>query len=409
MLQSGFRTRFLVLMLCFFSLPLLYGQTISAIEVEGLKRMKLDVFMNTLPVVPGDVFTAQTSEQIRIAIEKAGLFSDFTINTEQEDTGGVIVRITVEEKWTLIPLPFLLYTDGALAGGMFFLETNFLGRRQVLVSGFTYIKQKMFGLLTYSNPDIGMAGLGSSFSFVIYDESDGPGSVAFAGGLSRDVLSDTTASGRLRLSLGRETSFFEGGELISSLSVPLRLQYDGTIPVSVFSRGLFTSLDVSPGWVVSQGDPALVSHAMARYALVWDDRHHLELYGYGEVEAQPFVFLNERGGGRGERTLPRNEVLTGAIFSGDISYQYLFWSSKALALTATGFFEAGAYHRDLFQTPSRMSSGLTDTDRYRLYFGPGAGLRLYVRKVAIPAMGLDVGYSIPEETVHVSFSIGVSM
>ena len=386
-----------------------WSEPIVSIEVEGIKRLRKDVLLKSLPVSVGDEYSEDTKDDISIALAKMNLFSEYRIDTEESAEDGVRVSITVEEKWTLIPLPFLLYTDGSLAGGLFFLESNFLGRRQILVSGFTYIKKEAFGLLTYRNPDIGIYGMGSGFSFVYTDSASGPGSIGFTAGLSKMILPDTEAYVRAGYSLGRESSLLDGGTALTKLSFPLRIKYDATVPVGVLSRGPYTLAEISPGWSVSSGDPALSSRAVVKYGWVPAEKHNIELFGSAGIDAMDFVFQSERGGGMGERTLPRNEILTGAIASADVSYQYVFWSNKAVSLTATGFLEGGMYSRERFRTPDDFIRNGTDLDGYELYYGPGAGMRLYIRKVAVPAMGLDFGYNVTDGDFRFSFSVGMTM
>ena len=201
----------------------------------------------------------------------------------------------------------------------------------------------------------------------------------------------------------------DGGALIPLVTLPLRIKYDSTVPVGVFSRGMSAVFEAAPGYDVFHDEPALSSHGTIRYGWVPGNKHNIEAYGFAGFDAVDRVFLTERGGGRGERTLERSNVLTGAIASGDLSYQYAFWSNDAVTLTATAFTEAGVYSHELFETPGDFFTDGTNADFYTSYYGLGAGMRLYVRKIAIPAMGFDVGYSVNDSDFRFSFSIGMTM
>ena len=40
---------------------------------------------------------------------------------------------------------------------------------------------------------------------------------------------------------------------------------------------------------------------------------------------------------------------------------------------------------------------------------PGAGFRLFVRKLALPAVGLDITYSLEERSLWTAVSLGLKM
>ena len=74
-----------------------------------------------------------------------------------------------------------------------------------------------------------------------------------------------------------------------------------------------------------------------------------------------------------------------------MDYQRPVWRPSWGTLTVLGFVDAG------------VSTWAGDRTRW---VAPGAGFRVYVRNVALPALGLDLAWSTAGEQVAPSFFIG---
>jgi hypothetical protein len=59
------------------------------------------------------------------------------------------------------------------------------------------------------------------------------------------------------------------------------------------------------------------------------------------------------------------------------------------------YFEVGRYENDLIPP--------------RPFYGPGLGSRVCLRKIAIPAMGVDVAYNLYDAFWSFSITVGVQM
>ena len=76
-------------------------------------------------------------------------------------------------------------------------------------------------------------------------------------------------------------------------------------------------------------------------------------------------------------------------------YDYPFLNQRWGALVLSHFWEYGVYAGDAVD-PQR-------------FFGPGGSFRVFIRQVAIPALGLNIGYNLQTRRPAVSFTIGAQM
>jgi hypothetical protein len=98
-------------------------------------------------------------------------------------------------------------------------------------------------------------------------------------------------------------------------------------------------------------------------------------------------------GGRVLKTLP-DDFIADAAAAALASFEYLIVSFSWGAITAQAGYEAGVFSLD-DATPSYAH-------------GPGGGARLYLAKIALPALGLDVYYNVKTGETKASMYMGLS-
>lgn len=167
-------------------------------------------------------------------------------------------------------------------------------------------------------------------------------------------------------------------------------RYDATRPVDVLRVGPSARLGArtvtyQSGWEVS---------ANAEWAFPVATTHRVRLIGSGAVGEMPTI-AEEVISGDGYRTLPFQAVAADRWGSVSTTYDLPILSAGWGALVLSHFWELGSYTNDDVEP--------------RLFYGPGGGFRVYIRQVAIPALGLDVAYNIPDGAVAFSFSLGAQM
>ncbi len=100
--------------------------TISAIDVTGNNRTKVGLILSTIELAVGDPWADGTEAAVRQKLMNTRLFWEVTVTTAP-GSEGVVLRIAVREKWTIIPLPIVVATEDRTTAGLSLMESNLLG------------------------------------------------------------------------------------------------------------------------------------------------------------------------------------------------------------------------------------------------------------------------------------------
>ena len=109
-----------------------WGEPITDIEVQGLRRTKPAVMQEILERFKGIDSEKFDKEKLEQTLQKTQLFS-----LVDASVSGSTLHITVEEKFSLLPIPFAYAASDSWGGGLVVLDNNALGiMDQAAVGGF---------------------------------------------------------------------------------------------------------------------------------------------------------------------------------------------------------------------------------------------------------------------------------
>ncbi len=386
--------------------------TVNQITVEGLRKTREEVVYDLLEVAPGDPVTPDLLQSIEETLLDSNLFATVQVTARPVTTPGTTetadeqdareIVILLDEKWTLVPIPFFTTDGESYQGGLIVIETNLLGLNKQLISAGFLGTEGVRGFVAYGDPSVfgskwttGLsAGLGRN-----EEERELPdGTVLRSYEYDQQRLGATVGynfSRRFSVSGGIG---YERWEIISGDDLDdgqlwepeLTARYNATRPVDVLRVGPRARLGArtvtyQSGWEVS---------ADTEWAFPVATTHRVRLTGSGAVGEMPTV-AEAVLSGDGYRTLPFQAVAADRWGSVSTTYDLPILSAGWGALVLSHFWELGSYTNDDVEP--------------RLFYGPGGGFRVYIRQVAIPALGLDVAYNIPDGGIAFSFSLGAQM
>ena len=100
----------------------LWGEAITDIQIQGLRRTKPEVLLEKLEKFKGTDSSAFEKKKLETELEKTQLFSlaDATVS-------GSTLHITVEEKFSLLPIPFAYLSSDSWGGGLVVMDNNAFG------------------------------------------------------------------------------------------------------------------------------------------------------------------------------------------------------------------------------------------------------------------------------------------
>ncbi len=380
----------------------LVGGTVTEISLEGLRRTREEVVYDLLEVEVGDPVTPGLFLSIEETLLDSELFAAVNVSGRAVAEDGVEVVILLDEKWTLIPIPFFSTNGSTFQGGLILIETNLLGRNKQLISAGFFGNDGVRGFMAFADPAV----FGSQWSASL---SAGAGRNDTERLLPDDTLLRSFEYDQQRLSVSLGYNFtrranvtaglgYERWSIISGESLEdtqflepsLSAEYDGTRPLDVLRVGPQVRLSgrtvtYRSGWEVA---------ARGEWALPLFSTHRLRMVGSGAIGEMPTV-AERVISGDGYRTLPFQAVSADSWGSASGIYDLPIVSAGWGALVLSHFWEFGGYTNE-------------EVDP-RLFYGPGGGFRVYIRQVAIPALGLDVAYNIPDDGFVFSFSLGAQM
>jgi len=396
-----------------------YGEPIRAVKVRGNKRTRDATVQRIVQLKTDPILNKETLNQARINLEKSGLFAEVHLSvqpyepyeTESADTipRGVALLVEVEDKWTLVPVPFFSTDGSTFMGGLIVIESNLLGTGKQLISGAMGGTDGLSGFGVFVDPalfqtryKLSLSGGGGVGDQEIATP-DGKTALSFKSnsisgslGLGYQFTREFSAGLRVRLEQ-QEISDIKGPaaenftQSESQQQLGLQARYDATVPYGSLLKGFEVSGRGSYSFV--KKNPAVHGKAALNIpTLSFQRLRLLAAAGWGDL---PLIAEQPVSGSDGFRTLPFGKVTADDYWSAAVAYDLPVLSQDWGAMVISSFYEHGWYR----------SSAVGDFD----FYGPGAGFRIYLRKIAIPALGVDVARNLQSGETVFSVAVGMQM
>lgn len=385
----------------------IYGLRIGEIEISGNTRTRDRTVLRIGRVETGEILVPNTITRLEDNLIKSGLFARSSVSVEALPDRTVRLSIEVEEKWTLLPIP-VFFTDGdSIMGGVVVIESNLAGTAKNLISGVMGGTDGLSVFAVYVDPAV----LQSSWKITVSggagtqeEEIDTPDG-EFAYLIQGESLSASFGLGYAfgeRLEIGGRVRIQDYiADTIEGITLPantyleqqfgLQGRWDTTRPYGALLRGIDVSMESA--FLFQSAEFAHRGTAAYFIPTVAGQRLRLLLQGgYGE---KPFYLEDPVSGRDGFRTLPFGKATADDYISISGGYDVPVLERSWGALVLTGFYELGWY------SASYVGS--------HLFQGPGGGFRVYLQKVAVPALGLDLAYNLESDALVFSVALGMRM
>ncbi|MBI5013881.1 MAG: BamA/TamA family outer membrane protein [Deltaproteobacteria bacterium] len=380
---------------------------VASIEVSGAERTTRDTVLTLARIREGDPWREGQEAEVLQNLRNARLFYDESVEAVQQGD-AVALRIRVTDKWSLIPVPLVLVRSGERVYGLTVLESNVLGRGKKLIAVAKSHDGEPAGSLIYIDPYL----LGTQLRLFAYatrddtredvwdeDEKIGSYRLRQTGGvaaLGYRLTPRTSLSAGLRLMSYRT----RGAEGLAEppadareRALSLRLEHDGVDFDEELRRGSSLRVVAEQGVSVlgDQVDRWAVD-ALARYSLNPAARHTLALDLRGLLtddsdyvnDSTDFLRGYEAGRFRPDRLL-----------GGSLEYRVPIAKLSEATVSVVGFADAA-----LLRDPHH-DFALRD-----LQADAGAGVAIYLRRVALPVLQLHAAYGFANRRLLPGFSLG---
>jgi len=389
-----------------------YGDLpVRRIVISGLKKTDPSVVLAETGLKTGDTLSSFAPHGFINRIKKKNLFSEIDITYKKEDS-GVVIEIHLEEKWTLIPLPMFAGNRHGTVYGLYLMESNFLGYGKFLFAGGTISSDNGTAMLGYIDPSISGTRFRGNLFFTYRNE------IYQHGDMDYNKLMEYRADKRTaRLDLGYTFTdsfrwFASGGyeegvvdhDYSEALNPPTDQKAWTTGAVARYEKLVhYEYLYYGPKLEVYAFRHIPVSDEYEAYTTSgYKLNYSFRTFGYdriafssnGSAGDRPSIFKEMIGGKPGGRTLPADIIAADNYINYTLTYEHPFLRYRWGAVTLLAFWEHGGFETD--------NSGMEQ------YYGPGAGFIVYLKRLALPAMGFNIANNLKTGTTEFSVNIGMS-
>jgi len=381
------------------------SETITSIEIIGLKRTKPHIVNYSMEKYLGVKRSDFDENDVFLTIKNLSVLEPVSAELI-ENPQGLILRITVEEKWSIFPFPLVLATSDETMFGLFLYDANAFGVRDTAVVGGAYSSSGWTAIAMYMfTPDRqGIPGWQGVFMYNNQERKN----------VDRDDIKYRLYSvDRFYFSLGVNYTFaeiftcsFSAGytditlkENINDFNPPPK----GASLVA-FSPRISFNKSSWDGFFVSQR--GLTLGYSYNLVISGESFHEVEYRLTFEQPLVPGFRLNIRSRGIWKST-------SSALFEEDPQPVHILPKNYS-ALNYSGLqigLEKHIY-RNRFGILSIQGSWqgvFTYNDAIGVSFdhGPSGGMVFYLSRVALPAIGLNYAYNMVSGLYQFSFTIGM--
>ncbi|GMO69725.1 MAG: hypothetical protein Ta2A_17990 [Treponemataceae bacterium] len=388
------------------------GNRITAVSVTGLKRTKPHVVEGPLQKFIGrDAGSLDKNEVIAI-IQATGVVEPLTVEIEDNlDGKGKTLAITVRDKWSIFPVPFFGISQSGWSVGGAFMDTNFLGRKDMLmVTGSGGTGGWMANAMYFHSPDmVGEFGWSATGMFLWQDKEnvDQTNKRVLRRYNSMTINPSVGVSYKLTDLFTPTFGIAYKGVLLRDTDNPVNAP-EGDMHGITFSPGIGIKHNTWDGYFLNEQSASLKYD----YTLVigGPDVHTISLNGTYNYSFIP-----------GFRIMGKSAIILGTPSASPFfeaspinasvnilpqTYSAVDYSSLSIELEKSlykfkwGLISISAGYQIVYSNSELLHN--------QFDHGPVAMAHLFLNRVAIPAIGLGGSYNVDKNTWQYAFSVGMT-
>ncbi|MBJ6762882.1 BamA/TamA family outer membrane protein [Myxococcaceae bacterium JPH2] len=425
-------------------------QVVGEVVVNETGRTTAATIQGYARVDEGDALTQADLLKVERRLTATGLFQDVHVGTEPMADGRVRLVLEVEDKASWVVAPTFALSSSNVGGGLLYAENNLWGRSKKFAvaaqvstaeSGLFmgYLDPNLFGL-----PQLKLSLEGQLRSDRVEEYRPGAtqespevvrrtrlNSASIAGELGVMLFERVRAAAKYRLMLidarppSQDTPVtepaFEPGPSQRDTSLRLMVGIDTRQTLHAVMEGLNleASYELSSPGVWSEFQYRKFG-LLYRHGLRFFEEHNLVLRAEAALGTD-LPFQQELVlGGNSLRGFLHRQFRGDTRLSFTAEYHFPLFTIRSLAFRGVGFSDTGLMlwrsipeDRQLRDVTGRVVRGyLPDAkaglDGATLAQGVGAGLRLYLRNVVLPLVGVDVAYGVNSGELRFYLVAGVT-
>ncbi len=442
------------------------GLPIVDIKVVGNTKTTSRTVEFTSRLEFGETATQERLDLARDSLLSVGLFKSVAVDCEKTERGARVV-ITVRDNFSWIIAPLFAYSANNVGGGIGFAESNLFGHNKKLLLLGEYTTGEKYALLAYLDPNILYSRFYWRVDFLVRRDNIREFARGWDGSprIARATDVDTFGAGAmvgvnmlrvLRFDIRLKIYYdhvqtpacfnttnqdgsgtpdvvaWQGGKCRAPSSsgwdntLNFNLTFDNRTKIYGVQRGLkiWANYQYGPRWLGTNFDYHLLSLG-SLVALRFFREHNLLLHFNADVFFDaPFKLEVEVGGQETVRGYVYRQYRGDTSLRASVEYVVPLFKIKGFSVRALGFYDTSlTWFRNLLAQDGPQARLLTHGDGFRAYLpdtasgvvrdswrnGIGAGVRLYLRGVILPLVGVDVGYGFESNSVQAYLAVGSNL
>jgi outer membrane protein insertion porin family len=434
------------------------GEVITDIRIRENARTQEDTIRSIAGISIGEVLEIDTLDRVRDRLNSAGLFSDVNVFWTPYRY-GVQVVIVIRDKFPWAPVPTFAYSPGNISGGLLIGHANLFGRGKRGIIGGRYSTADSGALAIYDDPALfggwGFFTLQSRFQDQVLPEfsnvtaPDMPllpiretklrsfgGDIRLGVAWFRKVRTSVgwvLDRNRVRSSLSTaDKNPFAPPELPPAMTIPdvmrgaalASLTFDFRSREQAIMYGNALSFSLEYGSRRFLGDPSLQywkASIQFEQGIRFLRRHNIIVRAAAYAGDKLPLWVENATTGSNLRGFVYHQFMGDTHLRSQVEYHFPLFSIKGLDVRGVAFNDGAAiWYRKLppqigdsyetrpdgrqFLPPTLLRAGFDS--HQDLHYSVGAGLRFFVRSIAVPLVGVDFGHGIGTGTVRMVLMVG---
>ncbi|MBC7538364.1 MAG: hypothetical protein H7281_06060 [Bacteriovorax sp.] len=376
------------------------AEVLKQVEIFGNKRTKKEAIIQHGRIKIGKELSEEDLQTVKENLGRIG-----QIHVKNVDFKDGTLKIEVEDKWTLFPVPMITQSGSYQNRGFLIYDDNFLGSIGTLAPGISWSNSILNYLLYYQdeslfNPQYGIKVLLLKKSeFVEFKRLD-------------NVVDDHESRYNSYLVtpnyLYKEQVFKAGPVYIDKSIYKKDKRIFRDISKGIFFRhhwNAFQALEVMYEGFVTTYDLYALKNQTGKMVYLneanisWSIPTNKSFLNYGlhayHSNEKSYLFAKNLGGDEGFRGYDKASFPTSENIGGLVQYQQHLFHRFFLS----PFYE---YNNSKLIEPVQNGRRLSEST-------VGIGLRYYFKKISIPAVIFDAARNIDDNSNHFHINIGVSI
>lgn len=398
---------FLLISIVLFQINPLKAEVIKDIQISGHSKTKPWALLRRVNVNIGDDLTPADFLDLKIRVSQN---PQYILKSCTFDQG--ILKIVIEDKWTIVPVPLISQSGDYYIRGIGFYENNFLGRLETLVPAVAWTNAGLNYLLLYNSENFFSSNLGISSLIVRLNTL----SRFYRHKVMQNEFESRTTAFELTPNFFYKNMVFKAGPILFKKEIvqtktqtqsSLDQTYEGVGLRTRYNIKFFEQLDtLYKGYFITANAYALRPkdggntffngkiELVATYPVF--DEHFVNLSeNLALASAKTFFYNFSEGAHEGFRGYDGESIHMQRYAATMFQYQHHIWDR----FYAVSFFENT---RSVLINSIYNGAHLNENTI-------GGGLRYYLKKISIPGINVEYGYNIQDKSSHIHFNVGLAL